>query len=89
MLTCMIFVFSCILEFIVATVFKRIGKKNSGDKVRSLSLTVKAKISIILNLAMASTHLHRILFSHNFGCLQTFLQDYIWHVIAVLQQQAA
>ena len=33
MLICMLFVFSCILEFIIATVFLRSGKKSQGDKV--------------------------------------------------------
>ena len=34
MLMCMLFVFSCILEFIIATVFIKAGKKSKGEKVR-------------------------------------------------------
>lgn len=34
MLTSMIFVFSCILEFILVTCFNRIGQKRNGEKVR-------------------------------------------------------
>ena len=35
MLTCMIFVFSCILEFILVTCINRSGNKRSGEKVSS------------------------------------------------------
>ena len=34
MLVCMIFVFACILEFIVITVYIRSGKKMLGEKVK-------------------------------------------------------
>ena len=34
MLFCMIFVFSCILEFIIVTVLIRAGRKGEGDRVR-------------------------------------------------------
>merc|ERR1719342_130974 len=37
MLVCMLFVFSCIVEFIIATIFHRIGKKNRGEMVESVS----------------------------------------------------
>ena len=33
MLICMLFVFSCILEFIIVTVLLRSGRKGQGDKV--------------------------------------------------------
>ena len=33
MLVCMIFVFSCILEFIIITIYLRSGKKLVGEKV--------------------------------------------------------
>jgi hypothetical protein len=33
MLVCMIFVFSCILEFIIVTSYIRSGRKTTGDKV--------------------------------------------------------
>ena len=35
MLTSMIFVFSCILEFILVTCFNRTGHKRNGEKVRN------------------------------------------------------
>ena len=37
MLVCMIFVFACILEFIVITVYIRSGKKMLGEKVKLAS----------------------------------------------------
>ena len=37
MLVCMIFVFACILEFIVITVYIRSGKKILGEKVKLAS----------------------------------------------------
>ena len=34
MLICMLFVFSCILEFIIMTIFLRSGRKGQGEKVK-------------------------------------------------------
>ena len=46
MLTSMIFVFSCILEFILVTCFNRIGHKRNGEKVSHNMLTQTGIINI-------------------------------------------
>lgn len=43
MLLCMLFVFSCILEFIMATALLRTGKKEKAEKVISDILEYKAQ----------------------------------------------
>ena len=44
MLVCMIFVFSCILEFIVITVHIRSGKKALGERVNIYKMLVEKEI---------------------------------------------
>ena len=46
MLFCMIFVFSCILEFIITTIFIRAGRKGDADRVREVKIR-KGKTSLI------------------------------------------
>jgi len=50
MLVCMIFVFTCILEFIIATIFIRSGKKNQGDKFELLCKIFLPIIFLVFNI---------------------------------------
>jgi len=49
MLVCMIFVFTCILEFIVVTAHIRSGKKNRGEMVESVSKIVIPILFVTFN----------------------------------------
>ena len=50
MLVCMIFVFACILEFIVVTTHLRAGRKARGDQVTLTTVILNMALSI--NLAI-------------------------------------
>jgi len=51
MLSCMIFVFSCILEFIVVTVHLRSGKKALGERIERVAKLVIPLAFLVFNLA--------------------------------------
>jgi len=51
MLMCMLFVFSCILEFIITTVFLRAGKKTHGDKFELLCKIFLPILFLLFNLS--------------------------------------
>jgi len=50
MLLCMLFVFSCILEFIIATIFLRTGKKEKTEKFEFLSKVSLPIFFLVLNI---------------------------------------
>ena len=50
MLVCMIFVFVCILEFIVVTSHLRSGRKARGDQVTLSIAILTAVLAVILNI---------------------------------------
>ena len=56
MLSCMIFVFSCILEFIVVTVHIRSGKKALGERVRCIKSNYMCVWKFALSLANVTTN---------------------------------
>ena len=64
MLVCMIFVFACILEFIVITVYIRSGKKMLGEKVKFESeIMGKQCIKDFANVYSYHTDTHLMFFS--------------------------
>jgi len=51
MLICMIFVFSCILEFIIVTIFIRSGRKTNGDQFELICKICLPIIFLIFNIS--------------------------------------